>query len=430
MQKVIALILFLVITTLAAGGYLSWQVSELYQQTQSEALREINHSLNSHNMQLACTTQTEWLGLVRNDNCTLARLNRPLVLLEFWQKILITPLWVQGDFGVNPEKGFAIDFFDLKPLFQTQLGHWRLPYGSQQIEFSYQTGSLNNTSMPSTEIVITPLRFIGSINISAPYKSEVRLQLSELKFEQLSQKVLLQNLDLQAISLQKQQVRFIERTEVSFNHFEVASAGRSLSVSHLSAKQANMLDGNKLASLNNIEFEGLRIHSEESDIRFNANKLHLFLDNLEWSSLQQLSSKTKIDKLPSSVDFESLLAGGMLASLDKLETDFIYQDRTSALLGASGDIKLNGNLRLLAAAKQKPTSSIEQRVKAKFNLSLSDSLMLGPHAGLMMDFIDEGWLYQQRKRLVGNIHYANGKLLSNGNLVSSLALFPVFEEDH
>lgn len=430
MQKVIAAISVLLITIGAVTGYFSWQISETYQQTQSEVVAEINSSLNSHNMQLNCIASTKWLGLVRNETCTLERVSRPLVLLEFWQHMVITPLWIQANFGVNPDKGFAIDIFDLKPLFLEQSGAWRLAYGKQNIKFTYHTGTLSNTSMPSTEVLITPLKFSGTISINSPYESQIRLSLAELKFEQLSQKLHLQNLDLQLSSLQKQQTRFLERTEISFNHFEYANIGTSLSVNHLVAKQANMLDANKLASLNSIEFEGLRIHSEESDIRFNSNKINFYLDKINWLSFEKLSDQAKLTQLPSLADFDNLLTNELLFSLDKFETDFIYQDRTSALLGASGDIKLKGDLRISASNGQHPLKNLDQRVKAKFKLNLSDSLMLGPHAGLMMDFVDEGWLYQQGRRLVSNIYYSNSKLLANGNIVSSLALFPVFEEDH
>src|SRR5690554_1101031 len=430
MQKAIAAIFTLLIIIEAVTGYFGWQISETYQQAQTEVVAEINSSLNSHNMQLNCTANTEWLGLIRNEACTLERISRPLVLLEFWQHMIITPLWIQANFGVNPDKGFAIDIFDLKPLFLEQSGTWRLAYGKQSIKFSYHTGTLNNTSMPSTEVLITPLNLSGTINIDSPYDSQVRLRLSELKFEQLSQKLHIQNLDLQLSSLQKQQTRFVERSEISFSHFEHANIGTSLSVNHLVAKQANMLDGNKLASLNNIEFEGLRIHSEESDIRFNSNKINFYLDNINWSNFKKISDQAKFTQLPPLVGFDNLLADELLFSLEKFETDFIYQDRTSALLGASGDIKLKGDLRISASNGQHPLKNLDQRVKAKFKLNLSDSLMLGPHAGLMMDFVDEGWLYQQGRRLVSNIYYSNSKLLANGNIVSSLALFPVFEEEH
>lgn len=430
MQKVIAFIILLLITTVAAGGYLSWQVSEHYQQAQLEVLTELNNNLSTHNMQLICNSQAEWLGLKYYETCTLERLNRPLVLLEIWQTVLITPLWVQGSFGIIPEKGFVIDFFNLQSLFNEQEGRWYLPYGQQDLEFSYHTGTLNNNTKPGTEIKVSPLKFNGSINVNAPYKSQISIQIPELKFEQLSQKLHLKDFNFNTNGFKKKQVHFLERSDISFKTFELATGGRSLSINHLSAKQANIVDTNKLASLNNIEFESLRIHSDASDIRFDSNKLYFYLDNLDWSIVNQLSALTKINQVPSVKDLESLLSTNIHVSLDRLETNFIYQDRTSALLGASGDIKVKGDLRLLATDNELTLDHLEQRIKAKLKLNLSNSLMLGPHAGLMMDFVEEGWLYQRGNRLVGNIYYANGKLLSNGNIVSSLALLPVFEEDH
>lgn len=425
MQKAVALVVVVLITLGALSGIVGWQVSERYQQTHVQVVDEINHSLNPHNLQLNCTVQNEWLGLVRNELCTLERLSRPLVLLEFWQQVVITPFWLQSRFGVTPDKGFAIDFFNIRSLFEGQMGEWRLAYGRHALNFTYHSGALKNNATPNTEMLITPLQIQGVISIDAPYKSQLQLKLAELKFEQLSQVLHLKNLELQLDSLQKQQARFIERSDLSFGYFEFAAAGSRLTANQFDAKQANMLVDNELASLNDIQFEGLRLYSQDSDTRFNSNKIRFYLDNINWSQVESLSASTKIQQLPSITDLEQLLNGGFRLSLDTLETDVIYHDRSSALLSASGDLSLNGDLRI----SDRALDPIEQRIEAKLNLNLSDSLMLGPQAGIMMDFIDQGWLYSQGKRLVGRLYFANGKLVANGNLVSSKGLLPSFEED-
>lgn len=429
MRKLSALIVVLLVAV-TLSGYLGWQVQEQYKNTQAQAITALNKSLHPHNLKIECRYATEWAGFLRHETCNLERLSRPLVLLELWQNVTISPLGVHAEFGVNPSTGFVLDFFPLSPLFQTQKGSWQLPIGQTQIEFTYKTGAMDNSSIPSTELLVSPIQIRGQFDLSSPYSSQVKVHIDEVKLEQLSQKFHLKGLKLEANSVQKQDSRFFERSELSMAFLDLSSAGSNLSVRHLLIQQANMLDEKKLASLNQLDFESLRINSGELDLRLDSNELNFYLDNIDWPSLRELNNQFQLSKTPSLEAYETLLAQGVFLNLDKLESTFIYQDRTSALLGMSGDVILNGELRLLTPKSSQPINSLEQRVKAKLTLNLSRSLMLGPQAGLMMDFIDQGWLYQQGDRLIGNVYYANGKLLANGNIVSTLALLPDYIEDH
>lgn len=432
MRKVSALIVVLLVVAVAsAGGYFSWQALEQYENTQARALNGLNQSLRSHNLSMQCSTENQWLGFVRHEKCNLERLSRPLVLLEIWQDVIISPLGIRAKFGVSPSTGFVFEFFALEPLLQAQEGSWFLPIGKNELQFTYRTGGMDSQPMPSTELIVTPVQFKGTLSLTPPYTSQLIIKMSEFKFEQLSQKIHLKNLNIQTNSLQKQHSRFFERSELNISLFDLASAGSNLSMRHFSAKQANILDGNKLASLNELDFESLRINSGDVDLRLDSNELDFYLDNIDWQSIKRINDKAQLNKIPSLEDYESLLTQGLFLNLDKLESNFIYQDRASALLGMSGDVKLNGELRLLSTGKNTFLNNLEQRIKAKLSVDLSNSLMLGPYAGLMMDFIEQGWLYQQGDRLVGNIYYANGKMLANGNLVSTLALLPdAYDEDH
>lgn len=425
MRKIGALTILLITAgAVVAGGYTSSKISEQYQYEQLQTVGDLNQNLGPLNMHLLCNTHSQWFGIVLNETCTLERLDSPLVLLEVWHRVFITPLWLQGSFGVVPETGFILEFFDLAPLFQEQSGQWQLSVIKQQVNFTYKLGGLYSTSMPGTELSMSPITFSGYLDVNAPYKSQLSIQLTEFSADQPGQSLHLKNLHIQSNSAEVENQPFSESTRIELGSFNSEIQGDSLAVQELSISQTNSLTENKLASFNRIDLKNLSYSREEGSLVLNSNKLHFSFENLDWIALKQLSDRVELDVAPSPADFKNLLAKGMQFNLEGLESSFSDLDPEGIQVGPSGDVKLNGVANLAAVDEQAEPIPMDMRLKADFKLDLSDSLLVGPQAELIQDFIDQGWLQQQNNRLIANIRFADGQLLSNGQLVSGLAMFP------
>lgn len=424
MRKAGVLSILLISVVVAAGAYLSSKISTYYQQEQLQAINDLNTTLQPENMLFLCDTESKWFGIVLNMTCTLERLDSPMVLLEVWHNIMITPVRLQGSFGIAPDKGFVLEFLDLGPLFYQQSGQWQFSLIKQQIQFTYQTGSLYSTSMPGTVLSLSPLIFSGYADINAPHHSQLTIQLADLTVEQPEQALELNNLQLQTTSLMLDGRQFIEEISLSLNSFEYEILGDHLTLQALSATQTNVLHINNLATFNKAELEHFRYRNEEGSLILSSNKLAFSLANLDWPTLKEISGNLELDAASSTADLAALLAKGMQFNLELLKSDFRDEDPAGNVVGPSGELILSGQAKLAAIGNQPELNPIDMRLNANFKLDLSERLLAGPQAELMQDFISQGWLQKQNDRLIANIQYKNAQLLSNGVLVSSLAMFP------
>src|SRR5690554_7393911 len=161
---------------LAGTAVASSIMSSYYQSEHAKAVSELNQDLFLQNMRMQCSTETRWFGVSLEETCTLERLGDPLVLLEVWHKVFITPVWSQGKFGITPNKGFFIEFFDLNPLVATQEGKWHFSLPSLSIAYSYTTGALHSTSMPDSELQLDPITLSGRTKVIEPFKTQASLK--------------------------------------------------------------------------------------------------------------------------------------------------------------------------------------------------------------------------------------------------------------
>lgn len=181
-----------------------------------------------------------------------------------------------------------------------------------------------------------------------------------------------------------------------------------------------------LSALVDVSLQSARFRNYSQELRLDPSQLRLYADELPWRPAKlwqaltpELSLSQNVAQLIRAAVLE--LAQGSKLTLETLNSDFIYQDRQPDMLGMVGDFSVEGSF--MQMRKKLP--------ELKLNISLSQSLLLGPLAEPLMDSLDAGWLYQHNKRLISRVLYRHGTWMANGRPLSSKPLWPApYVEDH
>lgn len=415
---------------LAGTAVASSMMSSYYQSEHAKAVSELNQDLFLQNMRMQCSTETRWFGVSLEETCTLERLGDPLVLLEVWHKVFITPVWSQGKFGITPNKGFFIEFFDLNPLVATQEGKWYFSLPSLSIAYSYTTGALHSTSMPDSELQLDPITLSGRTKVIEPFKTQASLNIPKIDLTQPFQTIKVSGFKVETQSNLMNSTPFIEHSSVSLNSLSFSTGIDTARFEGLSIVQENALKNGRLDTSNKIELSSFHHKKEDGSLSFNDNKLHLSFTGVDWNGLQEINNQVSLDDPAVAEDLQVLLAKGLTFNLDTLESNFRSLASSGTIAGPSGALTLNGQATLNAVDPQKQDNSIDNRLNAQFLLELSDELLVGPQAGMMQDFIEQGWLIPNGNMLTASIQFKDGFLLANDEIVSSLAMIPESLESH
>ena len=428
MGKAWLLGLGLPVAALATGAAaLSWHNMQQYQQQHHTGLDWLNQSLQASGLQLRCDYQYSIPLLQRVEHC---RLNDTTgqTLAGSWHRVTALPWQIDGQFGVQPDSGAAaIVFMTVPQLLADQQGEWRIRAGDQQATFRYRTGSVDHKLMPGTRLQLQPLEVQGQLAVQAPYRSELIVQLPSLLLTDASQGDLeMRGLSITLNSLLREQVSFTERLRYRLDSFSIHSRQLQLGFRDLQIEQANLVDGDVLASLSGVAVDTLRWSAGEHDLRVDPSGLQLYLDGFSWP-LYRLFLQGDITP---DVLLQSVAAKGMSLTLEDLHSSFVYQSREPAMLGSAGDLRASGKLIMSAGDADKVWQEWSQRLNAELTLNVSRSLLLGPQAELMLEFLNQGWLEPQEDRLQSRLTLQKGRLLANGRPVTQLFNPPVYEEDH
>lgn len=428
MGKAWLLGLGLPVAALATGAAgLSWHNMQQYQQQHQTGLAWLNQSLQASGWQVQCGYEYSMPLLQRIEQCALTD-SAGQTLAGSWHQVTALPWQVSGRFGVQPDSGAAaIVFMTVPQLLADQQGSWRIRAGDQQATFRYRSGSVDHKLMPGTRLQLQPLEVQGQLAVQAPYRSELIVQLPSLLLTDASQGDLeVRGLSITLNSLLREQVSFTERLRYRLDSFSFHSRQLQLGFRDLQIEQANLVDGDVLASLSGVAVDTLRWSAGEHDLRVDPSGLQLYLDGFSWP-LYRLFLQGDITP---DVLLQSVAAKGMSLTLEDLHSSFVYQSREPAMLGSAGDLRASGKLTMAAGKADQVWQQWPQRLSGELTLNVSRSLMLGPQAELMLEFLNQGWLAPQDDRLQARLTLQQGQLLANGRAVTQLFNPPVYEEDH
>ena len=428
MGKAWLLGLGLPVVALATGAAaLSWHNMQQYEQQHQAGLLWLNQSLQASKLLVQCDYQYSIPLLQRTEQCRLNDTNGQ-TLAGSWHQVTALPWQVGGQFGVQPDSGAAaIVFMTVPQLLAGQQGEWLIRAGDQQATFRYRSGSVDHKLMPGTRLQLQPLEVQGQLAIQAPYRSELIVQLPSLLLTDASQGDLeMRGLSITLNSLLREQVSFTERLRYKLDSFSIHSRQLQLGFRDLQIEQANLVDGDVLASLSGVAVDTLRWSAGVHDLRVDPSGLQLYLDGFSWP-LYRLFLQGDITP---DVLLQSVAAKGMSLTLEDLHSSFVYQSREPAMLGSAGDLRASGKLTMAAGKADQVWQQWPQRLSGELTLNVSRSLMLGPQAELMLEFLNQGWLAPQDDRLQARLTLQQGQLLANGRAVTQLFNPPVYEEDH
>lgn len=363
-----------------------------------------------------CSTHWNWLRLQQSEHCSFTLAAEQS--LQFKQKVQFLPWGLKADFSITPiYKGMH---------FEGQQGHWSLPLGSKRIQFNAQAKG----SIHTRKLMLQPWSASGWLQLSKPYTSHVEVAVSQLKLVVQNDSLIFDDLYFSFESTSKNAQRFIDRNQLKFSKGRWLTADDLFEVQHFNLQEANLLENGVLSILADINWQGIRAGTSSTATRIDPTKMKLYFEQVAIEPTPLFQGTTFAVSLSENLRRISQQLGqqihkkGIKVHLEEFHSGIVFQDRTPDALGLSGDFTLDGLWQVTATAT-KPKEQF------KLNLDLNESLLYGPQLELMLDFIEEGWVYRRNGRLVSRVLYRNGKLLANGQLVSALPLWPSpYEEDH
>lgn len=409
MIKIIGALLLAVFLLLSgAAGSMLWGLQQGYQQALSSFVTELQR--NTPSLRVQCQSQLEWQALLQQEQCTLKQQERTFLILE--QRLQLRP-W-----GINAD-------FTLTPIYRGQHltaahGQWRYPLGASRVHFSLQT----DQPLHSRRLTLAPWRALGWW-VLASKQGHLQLQLEQGSLQLGGERLVLNSLNLTLDGVQQPQSFFIQRAQLQLQQAELEWQQNQLTLRAMALDNANLYE-KSLSALVDVSLQSARFRNYSQELRLDPSQLRLYADELPWRPAKlwqaltpELSLSQNVAQLIRAAVLE--LAQGSKLTLETLNSDFIYQDRQPDMLGMVGDFSVEGSF--MQMRKKLP--------ELKLNISLSQSLLLGPLAEPLMDSLDAGWLYQHNKRLISRVLYRHGTWMANGRPLSSKPLWPApYVEDH
>lgn len=398
------LLLALALVALSATGVYTLQ--QLY-----SAARE---QVFSHHQ---CTVHNDWLRLQQKEHCIFSLSDGQSAQLN--QQLQFYPWGLKAKFSLIPiYKGL---------YFEGQQGSWSLPFGSKIITFSAQAQG----SIRTRKLTLDPWMVNGWLHLSPPYQSTINANISRLKLVMQNDQLIFDDLELTIAGVLDQQQPFIERSQIKFNKGRWINEGE-LEIQQFNLHEANLKEGGVLSVLADIQWQGIKISTTQTATRIDPTTVKLYFEELSLRPEKILNGTTFSVSLSENLRrittelIQQAHHNGVKLTLEKFDSGIVFQDRTPDAMGLSGDFSAVGEWRV-----QPQGVKIRPQEQFKLNLDLSESLIYGPQLELMLNFIEQGWVYRRNGRLISRVLYRNQRLLANGRLVSALPLWPSpYEEDH
>lgn len=411
---------------LTGAAVSSWNNLRLYTEYQQHSVQDNNRLLAPYELSLACELQSATV-FSREERCSVRDLHSQQVIVAIWHRVQALPWSLQGQFGFAPDAGIgALVSMALPDLLDTERGEWQLGIGQSQARVHYQSGGITAEPAPGTRLQLSPLTVQGHMNVFPPYQTQLHTSLPELQISnQSGGDVRLDGLDIRSTMRMTGDTLLTERLQWAFREVKVAHAGMNLSVRGLSLEQANLTDGRVLSGLTRLSLDAVSVSDRDHDLRVDPSAISLFADRMSWPGYQRLlAHSAEPDAL------QQFLAAGLTLTLEQLHSSFVYQDRRPFMLGTAGDVNVSGQLRLAAGNPDTLMQEWPTRLQLSLDLDLNRTLMLGPQAELMLDFLQQGWLIEDNDRVRSRIRLQQGSLTANGKPLTALPMPPRYSEDH
>jgi len=424
MGKTLALIVGLpVIASAAAAGYITYQNIERYDAFTQTSLRQANDSLAAQGVAIQLEEVSRGLFGATREELYHVRLlgEEPADLFSIRQQVTIEPPRASGTFMIDPQQGLAGMMLQQMPeLLAGQQGEWHLDGGDDRIYGRYQTGAIKMTLPDGGALAVAPLILQTETRLDESARGTARLSLASASLQGSTQgDANLQQLELSVVSSQRNGAPFIDKASYRIGALNIDSPAMKIKLNNLQTEQAALIDRDTLASLSTLTFSNLRVSSADKELNVDPSNLSLYIDGVSWSGYRRL-----LEKVQSAGDDQAAIAGLMLnanevlknggsLALESFETAFIFNDLSPGGIGASGDLKVNGKVRLDAGDAAGLPQELMERLNGELQINLSRSLMQSPLAEHFISLLDAGMLQDQDGRLVSQLKLQHGQLSAN-----------------
>lgn len=436
MAKTLALIIGLPVIALgAAAGYITYQNAERYDALSQQSLQQLNQALLPQGLTVRLEeVERGFLGANREELYHFRLLGEePADLFSIRQQVRIEPHRASGTFAIDSQLGLAGKLLQQMPqLAEGQQGEWLLNGSEERIYIRYQTGAINMPMPDGSSLAIAPLILQAETattnNDTAnndTRKGRAQLSLASVSLTGSPQgDARMEQFQLQMTTHMRNGLPFVDKASYRVDGLSVNSPQLNVTLRGLVSEQAALVDQGVLASLTTLSVSNMRISSADKDLSVDASRLALYLDGISWQAYQQMlrNAQNATDEAAAVTELignaSEVLASGMSITLETLETAFIFNDLSPAGMGASGDIKLNGKVRLAAGEAATLQQDFRTRLSGELQVNLSRSLMQSPLSEHFVSLLDSGMLQDQDGRLVSQLKLQQGQLSANSIAVA------------
>jgi|GEM_PF-1213007 len=417
-----------VIATGGGAAYLTMQNIDTYEQEVTRALEKANDSLHPQGMDISRQViGTSLMGIKREEIYTFREMNEGQELFAIYQTATIEPFRAYGEFGLDNKTGVVAMFIGMMPEFiNKQEGRWLFDPSSGLVTTTYKTGAVDKAMADGSKVKLSPMILTNTMETSGERKSvsDFRMDLISVESDVMG-KARISGIRADGIGHEKNGLTFIDRLRYYVSDIQVDSPAVNVSMSNLKMESGQLVDKGVLSLLTDVGFSSLKVSSLDKDLSMDPTRLTLFVDGVDWASMQaalkavdQLSTDGS-DVGPSeafamlSDTFSTVPAKGLSVRLEALESSFILNDRGPANINASGDLLIKGGMNLASGDADMLMYEWPQRVSADLRFDGSRSLMQSPFAEYFVQLIDAGYIHQDGERLISDLKFKNGNLTAN-----------------